>query len=578
MGGGARCVRSALLVVCVAVLGCVASGKDGGSPPQGDVAVDTAPPPARPTAPETVVDTAPDAGTPTPDAGTPGPHAGNPPTPDAGTPAQDPGPKATVCAPTGGEPRWLQEREALTVTLRCGTGHTAPELRFTVEPLPPGATLDEESGTLRWTPGKDQAAVWLLAITERTTGETGLLKVGVADNWQAPGNVPIADPARYPEEYGLPVLHLSFVDQLSSGHYTAARLVYRGHTYAMEAKYRGATSSSFPKRSYTFKFQDEDRFNEPSLAGGFTERKRLVLISPFNDNSYLRPRLAFSLWNRMSPDHLQVKTYSAVLYVNGRYWGLYTVADHVDKGLLKRHGLNKDGDLFKAVDTDANFSRLGPDSEPKPHLALGYEKKEGLPLSGKGAYDAIAALTAFVADASGPTFQAGWGSRVEVGDYEDWWIFNTLILGTDSSAKNAYHYRDSAAGGRFRFIPWDLDATFGQSWSTHRHPPDRREDFAGDNLLFARMLADPSIAGPLRERYRALLQNELSAGEVLALLDAYAAEIHPSALRDEARWLKHYRNFERWNTRTDFTTHEQEVEYLRGWIRERWRVLERRLP
>jgi hypothetical protein len=30
--------------------------------------------------------------------------------------------------------------------------------------------------------------------------------------------------------------------------------------------------------------------------------------------------------------------------------------------------------------------------------------------------------------------------------------------------------------------------------------------------------------------------------------------------------------------RTDFTTHEQEVEYLRRWIRERWSMLERRLP
>ncbi len=521
MGGGARCVRSALplLVACLLVQGGVASGTEG-----------------------------------------------------------SPGPNPTVCAPTGGEPRWLQEREPLTVTLRCGTGHTAPGLRFTVEPLPPGATVDEERGTLRWTPGKDQAAVWLLSITERTTGETGVLQVGVADNWQASDNVPIVDPARYTEEYGLPVLHLSFVGTLSSGHDTPAQLVYRGHTYAMEAKYRGATSSFFPKRSYTFKFKDEDAFNEPFLGGGFTNRKRLVLISPFNDNSYLRPRLAFELWNRMAPEHIQVKTYSAVLYVNGRFWGLYTVADHVDKHLMQRHGLDKEGDLFKAVDTDANFSRLGADGVPKSHLALGYAKKEGLPLSGKGASDAIAALTGFVADASGATFRAGWGERLETRDYEDWWILTTLILGTDSASKNAYHYRDPKGPGRFRFIPWDLDATFGQRWSTHRLPADRLEDFTADNLLFARMLEDPAIAGPVRERYRALLRGELRAEAVLALLDAYAAEIRPVALRDEARWMQHYRAFERWNTRTDFTTHTQEVEYLRAWIRERWRLLERRLP
>jgi hypothetical protein len=50
------------------------------------------------------------------------------------------------------------------------------------------------------------------------------------------------------------------------------------------------------------------------------------------------------------------------------------------------------------------------------------------------------------------------------------------------------------------------------------------------------------------------------------------------ALRDEARWLQQYRSFERWSDRSDFTTHEQEVDYIRRWVDERWELLERRLP
>jgi hypothetical protein len=64
-----------------------------------------------------------------------------------------------VCAPTGAGPYWLQEGEPVTVTLRCGTGYSAAGLRFSVSPLPAGATVDEASGTFRWTPGKAQAAV-----------------------------------------------------------------------------------------------------------------------------------------------------------------------------------------------------------------------------------------------------------------------------------------------------------------------------------------------------------------------------------------------------------------------------------
>jgi hypothetical protein len=566
MGGRGRWVRCALVVMaCLGAVGCGSSG--GKSDPLGSE-VDTSPDPSAPS------DVTPPA--PPPDDSQP------PPPPDEGTSVPDAGtppPKPTVCAPTGAGPHWLQEGEPLSVTLRCGTGYTAAGLRFSVSPLPPGASVDEASGTFTWTPGKTQAAVWLLTLTEHSTGETGVLKVGVADNFLAPGNVRELDPATYTEEYGLPVMHLFFEGTLTAGGYRPVRLVYRGHRYTAEAKYRGATSSIFPKRNYTFKFAEEDPFNEPELAGGFTGRRNLVLITSFNDNSYIRPRLAFDLWNRMSPDHIQVKTFSVVLYVNGRFWGLFTMADHVNEHLMRRHGLSRDGDLFKAVENDANFSRLDKKGAPKEPLHLGFEKKEGKPKDGwVGAYDMLNALTAFIADSDRETFRTQWGSRLNTQDYEDWWIFNTAILGTDSGGKNAYHYYDPVTRAPWRFIPWDLDASFGQNWDTRRSDSTSLMNFTNANHLFARMLAEPAIATPLRERYREMLRGPLAKAEVLKLIDGYERELHAVALRDEARWLQQYRSFERWSDRTDFTTHEEEVDYIRRWVDERWSLLERRLP
>ncbi|WP_224243137.1 CotH kinase family protein [Hyalangium gracile] len=505
------------------------------------------------------------------------PGDGGTPLPDAGTPE---GPRATRCEPEGGARRWLLEGETLTVTLRCAKGLAGPDLRFAVSPLPAGASMDEATGTFRWTPGKDQAALWTLTLTERSTGETGTLEVGVVDNWQAPGNVPVVDPAKYPEEYGLPVFHLFFEGQLTAGGYRPAQLVYRGHRYTMEAKYRGATSSVFPKRSFTFKFAEDELFDEPTQAGGrFVKRRRVVLITPFNDNSYIRPRLAFDLWNRMSPDHIQLETFSAVVYRNGSYWGVFTAADHVDDDLMERHGLSKKGDLFKAVDADANFARVDSEGLPKTTLHQGFEKSEGKPPEGwPHAFDGLDALTAFVADSTSLTFREQRGQLMDVQDYEDWWIFNTLIHGTDSSAKNAYHFQAREPSRPTRFIPWDLDASFGQGWDTRRHPSGALPDFASDNLLFARMLQDPLISGPMRERYRQLLQGPLSKAEVLELIDGYVREFDASARRDEARWGQQYRTFERWADRTDFTTYAEEVEYIRRWVDQRWDLLERRLP
>ncbi|ATB35359.1 lipoprotein [Cystobacter fuscus] len=563
MGGRAwaRCVRVGLL--CVVMAGCGAPvGPESPSLSGEDPAA--SPVPSAPVSP-------PGGETPPTGGGQP-----QPPAPDA----EPPPPTPTVCAPTGAGPYWLQEGEPLTVTLRCGTGHTAPGLRFTVSPLPPGATVDEVAGLLRWTPAKGQAAVWNLSVTERSTGETGALKLGVAVRLVSPRAVQTLDPVTYTEEYGLPVFHLSFEGELTAGGYRPVQVVYRGHRYTMEVKYRGATSSVFPKRNYTFKFSKDDLFSEPELAGGtFTGRQKLVLITSFNDNSYMRPRLAFDLWNRMSPEHIQIKTFSAILYVNGRFHGVFTVADHVDDDLMERHGLSKDGDLFKSEEADANFSRVTKSGVAKTELQAGLVKKEGKPKDGwVGAYDTVNALTAFMADADAETFVARRGEWLHPLDYEDWWIFNTAILGTDSSAKNAYHYFDPVSRAPWRFIPWDLDASFGQLWDTRRIDAGALPDFTGDNRIFALMLADPRVATPLRERYRSLLHGPLSKQRVLALIDGYARELSIPAARDEARWREQYLTFTRWADRTDFTTHAEEVAYLRQWVEERWELLERQLP
>ncbi|MCP3143503.1 CotH kinase family protein [Pyxidicoccus xibeiensis] len=571
----------------VACGGSGAGPTDGAGPPGESPGLPPGPPGNEP----------PDAGLPdagAPDSGTPdaGPAPGGP---DAGVPDAGPPPtRPTVCAPTAGEPQWVTEGEAVSATVTCGTGHVAPTLRFAVDNLPAGASFDETTATLRWTTAKGQAAVWNLTLRERSTDETGTLKVGVAVRLppDADGrtSVVIPDPMTYTEEYGLPVFHLTHEGALSSGGYIPAQLVYRGKRHDIEAQYRGATSSVFPKRSLTFKFKDEDLFDEPVFGDGFMDRKRVVLITPFNDNSYLRARLAFDLWNRMSPDHVKIRTYSGVLYVNGKYLGLFTVSDHVSKRLMAAHGIDKDADLFKAVLNTANFSRLTKNGAPKANLWEGVEKKEGTPEEGKPyAFDPYDALVAFVSDSDAEVFRADFPQRMNASDYVDWWIFNTLILGVDSQAKNSYHAYDPATGGPWRYIPWDLDASFGQSFDTTRTSATARMTFAEDNLLFKRMLAEPTIAGPMRERYRKLLQNEVKLETVLALIDTYVKETAPAARRDWAVWDTRYKtfgtaasggegNFPNWDDRQDFNEYEQEVEYVRQWVKTRWPALQQQLP
>jgi hypothetical protein len=143
----------------------------------------------------------------------------------------------------------------------------------------------------------------------------------------------------------------------------------------------------------------------------------------------------------------------------------------------------------------------------------------------------------------------------------------TFLRAEDSGAKNSFHYHHH---GLWRYVPWDFNASFGQGYTTTRRPPQDPVDFFHRNHLFERLHADSSSRTRIRERYRSALSAPWKKETLLALVDAYAAEIRESALRDEKKWAPSYRAYPSWSSRTDFTSHEDEVLYLRDWIDERW--------
>ncbi len=487
-------------------------------------------------------------------------------------------PPAVQCEPGAGGPYWLLEQETLTFTVSCASGLELPGGAFTIDALPAGASWDADTATLTWTPGLDQGAVYNLTITAEPYGETGTVKIGVADRWDEPSNVPVVDPLIYTEEFGLPVLHLTADPGINADEYTPATVIHGGHTYTSEAKYRGAASLGYPKKSYTLKFAKDDKFNEPERAGGFLDKRKMVLISTFDDNAYVRQRLAFELWNSLDPEHLQIQAYSGVVFLDGAYYGLYTFADHVDDYLMEDHGLAQDGNLYKARSHDANFRLTqsgGNNPKGTPHD--GITKEEGTPEDGQpGAYDDLDALVNFVASADDADFLAEIDARIDRRDYEDWWIFVSLIMADDSVGKNSYHYHDPAMGpdGPWRYLPWDFNDSFGQTWQTARKgfdaPP---ESYVAYNGLFGRFLALPAIGDPLRARYGEVLDGVLDIDVVLERLDGMLDETAVSGQRDEGRWGGQYQSYGGWNWRDDFLTRDEEAEYLRQWIVDRWALV-----
>ena len=464
------------------------------------------------------------------------------------------------CQPGSSETTWATEGDSITVPISCLVdAELLAGDSFSFPDLPAGASYDSSTSTLNWTPGLDQAAVWNLEVVA-TSGDAedhGTVVVGVADAFDDPSNVPVVDPLAYPSEFGLPVLFLQSPPTQSDAD-EPTTVIYGGRQIEATGQLRGASSLSYPKKSYLLKFEGNSQFYD--IERKFVAKRRVVLTSTFDDNAYFRQRLTYELWNALEPT-LPIQTYNAVVYLDGEYWGLYTVTDHLSKHWLEELGRDGEDNLYKAINHDANFRTTDANNDPKGSLGQGYEKKEGP----DQAFTDIEELVAFASGSSDTDFRAQLGTHIDIADYSKWWALVTFTLATDSAGKNSYHHHQGEE--LWTVAPWDFNASFGQRWETTRLNADQLDDFGSRNEIFERMLADATLGPALRKVLRdAVSSGAFSTTSLDERLDAVIAEIDQGARRDQAKWGDEYIAHPRWAARTDFTDYDGELAYIREWL------------
>jgi spore coat protein H len=449
------------------------------------------------------------------------------------------------------------EGEELSFEPACLGDGTATS--FSITALPDGARFDGTRFT--WTPGlADAGHVEVVVSSAGDHPDAGVVDVWVADAWDNPANERVS-PRDYTYEYGLPVMHLEVPTSTNDYDDVETTLLYMGKPYAIELKYRGAASAYYPKRSYTLSFSPDDEFEDEDE--GFDNRRKVVLTSLFDDNSYLRQLLCYEMWNALAPERHQIQVYLSVLYVNGEYVGLTLVSDHIDGEYWEDWGYYEDASLYKAVDHQANFyDNYG--GTPKSWWGAGYEKQEGDPDDWNDLYD----LVQFVATSDDATFESLVEDYVVIEEIADWWILVRFTEADDSGGKNAYLYYDPLTM-IFHHAPWDFNHALGQTWQTEREASSTDYDFYWSNNLFYRLIESPTYGPVMKARMAEKLQGTLAAAAWTGRVDALLARAEPSAERDWAKWEDSYRSYGGWYWRTDWTTHDEEVAYLKTWITER---------
>jgi len=220
---------------------------------------------------------------------------------------------------------------------------------------------------------------------------------------------------------------------------------------------RGNTSRYSQKKSFKVSF---NTFEPGRKYYGF---EKLNLNGEHNDPSIIRSKLCWNILRKLEipaprSNHVEV-------YINGDYYGLYISVEHIDENFVNSRFGNNDGNLYKCL-WPADLVYLGTD----PDL---YKFDQG----GRRAYDLkindeiddysdIRDLINVINNTPSNQYQCELEKIFNVNDYLKVMAFDILTANWDDYIflKNNYYLYHNTATGKFEWIPYDTDNTYGIDW------------------------------------------------------------------------------------------------------------------
>jgi len=278
----------------------------------------------------------------------------------------------------------------------------------------------------------------------------------------------------------LPLISIESKDTIVDEPKASSRLTYSDEKQIISSnigiELRGGFSQFYPKKTYDLEFwEDEGGLeNKDVKLGELRSDDDWVLDALYNEPLRIRSYIASKLWLEMHrPYYLseesEAKSGADLMYVelfiNGKYNGIYTLSEQVDKKLLKIKSYNGNirGELYKGDNWGEAvlFSGL-PDYDNEEREWGGYEykyPKDDEITDWKNIYT----FTDFVVYSSDFEFNNDIWRRFSFDNYSDYFLFLNLIRARDNTGKNIYLARHNLNEPYF-YVPWDLDGCFGTNW------------------------------------------------------------------------------------------------------------------
>ncbi|KAA3612328.1 MAG: T9SS C-terminal target domain-containing protein [Calditrichaeota bacterium] len=327
---------------------------------------------------------------------------------------------------------------------------------------------------------------------------------------------------------------------------------------------RGTFSSKFPQKPYGIETRDYfgENLNVPLL--GMPKENDWVLISSYNDKSFLRNILALDLFRRMG--HYSPRAVLCEVFVNWEYQGIYVFAEkikrdknRVDIAKLKPEdtsGKSLTGgyifkvDYYKSSGSDSWISPYSPLGHPeqKVRFVYHYPKPDDMTLEQKSYIQSFvsAAETALYSDVFADSLY-GYRNFIDVASFIDYFIISELSRNPDAYRKSRYFYKEKDSdGGLLHAGPvWDFDwawknidtgifsATDGSGWVYQYIGKNRK---INSPAWYVRLMQDSTFTEQLANRYFELRASLLNWAHLNSSIDSVKSYVQIAKGRHFVKW------------------------------------------
>lgn len=294
---------------------------------------------------------------------------------------------------------------------------------------------------------------------------------------------------------------------------------------------RGNTSRYADKKSFKISF------NEFVAGQGYEGAKKINLNGQHNDPTLIREKLFYDTWNRLGMPERR-STFVKV-YLNNRYYGLYTLLEEIDKAWLQRNLNDDEGNLYKCT-YPADLAYIDGNQQSYKSLMNGtatggrvYE------LQTNEAVDDYTSLLQLITTLNMPAnaqFEQQIQQILDVEGYMKALALDVASGNWDNYAynKNNYFLYHNLSLNKFQFITYDTDNTFGVDWlgkdwatrSIHSWLPSGENRPLAQKLLavpafkqiylscledLSTQYLDPSYIFPIIDQMKSLITNAVQA-------------------------------------------------------------------